>query len=110
MEQCENDGEDFLEDGESWKEFREWVIVRKNQDEKAKKFFNLATAASITGFVRAKLWRAICECDRPFYCDTDSLIVNMKGASRLFHSGLLHDNMLGKLKLEESGQGARGVR
>ncbi len=67
------EGIHLLEEGESWREFREWIIVHKNQDESVKKFFNLATAASITGFVRAKLWRGICECDRPFYCDTDSI-------------------------------------
>jgi len=62
-----------IEPGESWREFREWIIIQKNQDNSRKKFFNLATAASITGFVRAKLWRSICDCERPFYCDTDSI-------------------------------------
>lgn len=62
-----------LEEGESWRDFREWVVVSKNQDESSKRFYNLATAASITGYVRAKLWRAIRECKRPFYCDTDSI-------------------------------------
>lgn len=38
------------------------------------RFYNVATAASITGFVRAYLWRAICDSDRPLYCDTDSII------------------------------------
>lgn len=37
-------------------------------------FFNVATAASITGAVRAKLWRTICSAERPLYCDTDSII------------------------------------
>lgn len=37
-------------------------------------FYNVATAASITGYVRAYLWRAICASDRPLYCDTDSII------------------------------------
>jgi len=74
-----DEGIHLLEDGESWKEFREWVIVHKNQDEKAKKFFNLATAASITGFVRAKLWRAVCNCKRPIYCDTDSICAESFG-------------------------------
>jgi hypothetical protein len=41
-------------------------------------FLNVATAASITGQVRAKLWRAICDCDTPIYCDTDSIMC--KGA------------------------------
>lgn len=58
---------------ETWQDFREWVILKKPQDNSKKKFFNLATAASITGFVRAKLWRSICDCERPFYCDTDSI-------------------------------------
>ena len=62
-----------LADTDSWHEFREWIIVSRVQDNTKKKYFNLATAASITGFVRAKLWRAICECDRPLYCDTDSI-------------------------------------
>ncbi len=37
-------------------------------------YFNVGVAASITGNVRARLWRAICETDEPFYCDTDSVI------------------------------------
>jgi hypothetical protein len=36
-------------------------------------FFNVATAASITGYVRAFLWRAICACDGVLYVDTDSI-------------------------------------
>lgn len=38
-----------------------------------KNYFNIATAASITGFVRAFLWRNICKCDGLLYCDTDSI-------------------------------------
>lgn len=37
-------------------------------------FFNVATAASITGYVRAYIWRAICKSKDPIYCDTDSII------------------------------------
>jgi hypothetical protein len=37
-------------------------------------FYNVATAASITGYVRAMLWRTICASDGVLYCDTDSLI------------------------------------
>lgn len=36
-------------------------------------YFNIATGASITGFGRAYLWRAISASTRPLYCDTDSL-------------------------------------
>lgn len=37
------------------------------------RWYNVATAASITGAVRAILWRAICKSKNPIYCDTDSL-------------------------------------
>lgn len=37
-------------------------------------YFDVATAASITGAARAKLLDAICKADRPIYCDTDSII------------------------------------
>lgn len=37
-------------------------------------FFDVATAASITGFVRAMLWRAICASKRVIYADTDAMI------------------------------------
>lgn len=38
------------------------------------RFYNVATAASITGWVRAYLWRAICASQGVLYCDTDSII------------------------------------
>ncbi len=38
------------------------------------RFYNVATAASITGFVRAYLWRALCRVQDPIYCDTDCII------------------------------------
>lgn len=37
-------------------------------------FLNVACGASITGAVRAMLWRAICKAKNPLYCDTDSII------------------------------------
>lgn len=61
-----------IQDGDSIQDFREWLIFAQ-QKQTAKLFYNVATAASITGFVRAKLWRAICDCERPLYCDTDSI-------------------------------------
>lgn len=36
-------------------------------------FYNIATAASITGWVRAYMWRSLCSVERPLYCDTDSI-------------------------------------
>lgn len=46
-----------------------------NEDDyiKLRGFYNVATAASITGCVRAKLWESICSSKNPIYCDTDSL-------------------------------------
>lgn len=49
------------------------VFVSKPLDENRHRFFNVCTAASITGFVRAKLARVILESTRPLYCDTDSI-------------------------------------
>ncbi len=43
-------------------------------------FYNVATAASVTAWVRAYLWRAICESTNPIYCDTDSLMCEKSGA------------------------------
>ncbi len=37
-------------------------------------YYNVAVAASITGYVRAMLWRAICASDGVIYCDTDSMV------------------------------------
>lgn len=37
-------------------------------------YFDVATGASITGYVRAMLWRAICASRGVVYCDTDSII------------------------------------
>lgn len=37
------------------------------------RYYNVATAASITGFVRAGLYRDLCKVQHPLYCDTDSI-------------------------------------
>lgn len=44
------------------------------------RYYNVATGASITGFVRAYLWAAICAVgtDMVLYCDTDSIAVRGK--------------------------------
>jgi hypothetical protein len=43
-----------------------------------RQYFNVATAASITGAARAVLLHAIAGTETPFYCDTDSLIYSGK--------------------------------
>jgi hypothetical protein len=55
-------------------------------------FYDVSTAASITGFVRAMLWRAICKSKRVLYCDTDSLICE--------HSNVPLGDKLGEWKIE----------
>lgn len=57
-----------------------YALLCKAIPDSRKRFYNVATAASITGFVRAYLWRAIQRLKRDganiYYCDTDSLITN----------------------------------
>ena len=48
-----------------------WIYSRPDPSDS---FFNVSTAASVTGFVRAYLWRAICNSEQVLYCDTDSII------------------------------------
>lgn len=50
-------------------------LISRPLDESEMKFFNVATAASITGFVRAYLLAAITRVgfDNMLYCDTDSI-------------------------------------
>jgi len=64
-----------VETGDLWTLYCDYpdysVYERPNPTDK---FYNVATAASITGFVRAYLWRHICASKEPLYCDTDSLI------------------------------------
>lgn len=51
------------------------VQERPIPDEKKRNAYkNVGVAASITGYVRAVLARAVMACRRPVYCDTDSLL------------------------------------
>lgn len=49
-------------------------VVVWEQPTKVKRYFDVATAASITGAARAVLLAAIMAAQRPIYCDTDSII------------------------------------
>jgi hypothetical protein len=55
-------------------------------------FFDVATGASITGYVRAMLWRAICKSKRVLYCDTDAILCKSSTVPR--------GDKLGQWKLE----------
>lgn len=61
-----------------------------------------AIAAHVTAYARLYLWELITKAGREhvFYCDTDSLIVDTVGLSRL--ADRLDPNDLGALKIEES--------
>ena len=66
---------------------------RSSYREGIDKFINVATAASITGCVRAFLLRSMAKCRDVVYCDTDSIIA--KDVSKLKFS-----DRLGEWKLE----------
>lgn len=56
-----------------------WFLAKRDIPEEQQRFYNVATAASITGFVRAYLWEAICKCEGVLYCDTDSIAAHKIG-------------------------------
>ena len=49
-------------------------IYSRPLPEEKQTYYNVATAASITGYVRAHLWRSLLKVSAPYYCDTDSII------------------------------------
>lgn len=69
-------------------------IWRKPSEREA--FYDVATAASITGAARSVLMRALACAVRPVYCDTDSIICEGLEAD-------LHGSRLGAWKLEATG-------
>lgn len=68
IEGYQNAGYDF--EGEIAK----FALMSKKIEENRQKYFNVATSASITGFVRAYLFKAIKSAKNVIYCDTDSLV------------------------------------
>lgn len=72
----------------------EGISVWERQSEmKSNAFFNVATAASITGCVRAFMFESLRAVKRPVYCDTDSIICEDTGDLKL-------GSDLGEWKLE----------
>lgn len=55
-------------------------FVSQPTPEAQQRYYNVATAASITGYVRAKLWRAICGAKGVVYCDTDCIVCDDTGS------------------------------
>lgn len=62
------------------------------------RYYNIATAASVTGFVRAYLYRALHACEGAIYCDTDSI-----KARSFKRANLQIGNELGHWKMEYAG-------
>ncbi len=62
-------------------EFGPWALAEAPLEDSQKRYYNVATGASITGFVRAMLLRAIASSNGVMYCDTDSIVVRQKGPS-----------------------------
>lgn len=48
-------------------------LISRAIPEEKHRYYNIATAASITGYVRAMLFEALQEVSQPLYCDTDSI-------------------------------------
>lgn len=91
------DGDEFPENEDYELYFAELgkpSIFRKNANSKS--FFDVATAASITGAARANLMLGLHAATNPIYCDTDSIICESLDMP-------LHDFDLGKWKLEAQG-------
>lgn len=50
-----------------------WALMEKPLDEIEMRFYNIATAASVTGWVRAFLLKSLARAKGALYCDTDSI-------------------------------------
>jgi hypothetical protein len=59
--------------GERWLLERKPTLEQLDDIEGKWRFYNVATAASVTGFVRAYLFRALSTAGGVVYCDTDSI-------------------------------------
>lgn len=58
-------------------------IWEKPSEKKGDAYYNVATAASITGCVRAFMFESLRKVRRPVYCDTDSIICEDTGDLKL---------------------------
>lgn len=73
-----------------------WQVPSNDtESKKPMSFYNVATAASITGCVRAFLMRSLAACKGVLYCDTDSIIAADTNALSL-------GDELGQWKLEKT--------
>lgn len=61
------------EDLGRWSDVCKRILMGRPLPQHLHRYLNVATAASITGFVRAYLLRGIAACEGVMYCDTDSI-------------------------------------
>jgi hypothetical protein len=61
----------------------ESLLMERKLPEHLHRYYNVATAASITGFVRAYLMEAIASVENPLYCDTDSIFYTGKSKLKI---------------------------
>jgi hypothetical protein len=85
---CEADGYNFCA------EFGPWALLSRPLLEDRQRYYNVAVAASITGYVRATCWRALRQSVQPLYIDTDCIHVVDPGALDI------DETRLGAWKLE----------
>ena len=69
-------------------ELGKFAIVAKDLDIEKQRYYHVGVAASITGFVRAYMHRAMKQCKGVIYCDTDSIVCRDTGGLRLDPSEL----------------------
>lgn len=62
--------------GDDWQHLSDTVGERTIwcRPDEGETYYNVVTAASITGWVRAYMFDSLQQCERPVYCDTDSII------------------------------------
>lgn len=75
-----------------------WRVWTKPSPSFQRTYYNVATAASITGAARSILLRGIASSKRPLYCDTDSLICEELGRDQRIDA-----KELGAWKFEHDG-------
>ena len=84
-----------------------FAVVRSDLDTWQQHYINVATAASITGWVRAYLWRYLDGCSEPVYCDTDCIMAQGfpadmplgEGLGEWNHEGVAHEAWIAGKKL-----------
>lgn len=91
----------MLEGWEIYCDYDNYTLWRRKKPltEGKDEFLNVAVAASITGFVRAYLFKALDVTKNPYYCDTDCIICEKADAQRV-PQGV----ELGQFKLEAAGK------